>query len=225
MLSAWVIIFMNRIRDYNLYLILSSEYARGKPVLDIARYALTAGVDILQMREKDASVKDLIILGKKLLSLCREFSTPFIVNDNPYLAKRLDADGVHLGQEDIKRYPLFDTQNIIGPDKIIGISTHSIEEFKQANREDFNYIAFGPIFPTKTKDFFLGTDDIEEVLGIAKKPVIFIGGINLTNIGSLLRKGARSIAVIRAITESGNIPAAVESLKNKIRLYKREARV
>jgi len=215
---------MNRIKDRDLYLVLSSEYACGKSVLDIARQAVTAGVDILQMREKNIPEKDLIVFGKNLLSLCREFNIPFIVNDNPYLAKRLNADGVHLGQEDIKRYPLFDTRNIIGPDKIVGISTHSIEEFKQANREDFNYIAFGPIFPTKAKDFFLGTDDIEEVLNIAKKPVMFIGGINLTNIDSLLGKGVRGIALIRAITESGNIPAAVESLKNKIRLYKTEAR-
>ncbi len=207
---------MYTIKDHNLYLVLSSEYAGTKPVLDIARQALTAGVDILQMREKDISEKGLIALGKNLLSLCREFNTPFIVNDNPYLAKRLGADGVHLGQEDIKRYPLFDTRNIIGHGKTIGISTHSIEEFKQANRDDFNYIAFGPIFPTETKDFFLGTDDIEEVLGIAKKPVIFIGGINLTNIDSLLRKGVRNIALIRAITESDNIAAAVESLKTKL---------
>ena len=216
---------MYPVKDCNLYLVLSSEYANRRPVLDIARQAVTAGVDILQMREKDISEKDLIILGKGLLSLCREFDIPFIVNDNPYLAKRLDADGVHLGQEDIKRYPLLTTRNIIGPDKIIGVSTHSIEEFRQANCDDFNYIAFGPIFPTKTKDFFLGTDDIEEVVDIAEKPVIFIGGINLTNIDSLLMKGVRNIAVIRVITESDNITVTVEGLKNKVRLYATEAKV
>ena len=214
---------MYPIKDQNLYLVLSSEYAREKPILDIARQAVTAGVDILQMREKNISEKERIVLGKNLLSICRERKIPFIVNDNPYLAKRLDADGVHLGQEDIKRYPLFNARDIIGQGKIVGISTHSIEEFKKANCEDFDYIAFGPIFPTKTKDFFLGTDDIEEVLNIAKKPVIFIGGINLANIDSLLKKGVRNIALIRAVTESGNIPVVVENLKNKIRLYKTEA--
>ncbi len=216
---------MKRIEDYNLYLVLSSEYANGRPVLDIAKNALDAGVDILQMREKNISERGLIALGKGLLLLCREFNTPFIVNDDPYLARDLNADGLHLGQEDIKRYPLSNARKILGPDKIIGISTHSIEEFKQANSDDFNYIAFGPIFPTKTKDFFLGTDDIKEVLGIAIKPVIFIGGISLANIDFLFRKGVKNIAVIRAITESDNITTAVENLRNKISLYKAESRL
>jgi len=216
---------MKRIEDYNLYLVLSSEYANERPVLDIARNALDAGVDILQMREKNIPEQGLIALGKGLLSLCREFNTPFIVNDDPYLARDLNADGLHLGQEDIKRYPLSNARKILGPDKIIGISTHSIEEFKQANSDDFNYIAFGPIFPTKTKDFFLGTDDIKEVLGIAIKPVIFIGGISLANIDFLFRKGVKNIAVIRAITESDNITTAVENLRNKISLYKAESRL
>ena len=216
---------MNRIEDYNLYLVLSSEYANGRPVLDIARNALAAGVDILQMREKNVPKQALIALGNGLLSLCREFNTLFIVNDDPYLARDLNADGLHLGQEDIKRYPLSNARKILGPDKIIGISTHSIEEFKQANSDDFNYIAFGPIFPTKAKDFFLGIDDIKEVLGIAIKPVIFIGGIDLTNIDSILRKGVRNIAVIRAITESDNITTAVENLRNKISLYRAESRL
>lgn len=216
MLSAWVILFMNRIKDYNLYLVLSSEYAKGRPILDIARQAVAAGVDILQMREKDISEKDLMILGASLLSLCREFNIPFIVNDDPYLAKRLNADGVHLGQEDIKRYPLLSARNIIGPGKTIGISTHSIEEFKQANSEEFDYIAFGPIFPTRTKDYYIGTADINEALDIANKQVVFIGGINLENVDSLLNKGAKNIAAIRAITESDNITVTVESLKHKI---------
>ncbi len=215
---------MYPIKDYNLYLVLSSEYANGRPVLDIARQAVAAGVDILQMREKAMPEKDLITLGKSLLSLCRECNIPFIVNDDPCLAKRLDADGLHLGQEDIKRYPLLSTRNIIGPGKAIGISTHSIEELKQANAEEFDYIAFGPIFPTRTKDYFIGTADVDEVLRIANKPVVFIGGINPENVDSLLNRGAKNIAVIRAITGSDNVTAAAESLKYKIRLSKTEIR-
>jgi len=215
---------MYTVKDYSLYLVLSSEYASGKPVLEIARSALAAGVDILQMREKGRPEDDLMVLGRNLLLLCREFDVPFIVNDNPYLAKNLNADGVHLGQEDIKRYPLSSARKILGPDKIIGISTHSIEEFRRANSEDFDYIAFGPIFPTKTKNYSIGTDDVEQVLSVASKPVIFIGGINLENVDLLLSKGARSIAAIRAVIGSDDITAAVNHFRKQIISCKTEAK-
>ena len=215
---------MYTLKDNSLYLVLSSEYAGGKPVLEIARSALAAGVDILQMREKDMPEDDLMVLGRNLLLLCREFGVPFIVNDNPYLAKNLNADGVHLGQEDIRRCPLFKTRDIIGQGKIIGISTHSIEEFRQANFEDFDYIAFGPIFTTKTKNYSIGTDDVEEVLSVASKPVIIIGGINLENVNLLLSKGARNIAAIRAIIGSDDITAAVNHFRKQIISCKTEAK-
>ncbi len=215
---------MNNIRSYNLYLVLSSEYTNRRPILDVAKQAVVAGVDILQMREKGMSEKDLLTLGKDLLSLCREFNTTFIVNDSPYLARDLNADGVHLGQEDIKRCPLLNARNIIGQGKIIGISTHSIEEFRKANSEDFDYIAFGPIFPTKTKDYCIGADEIDEVLDITSKPVIFIGGINIENVGLLLDKGAKNIAAIRAIVGSDDVAGAIDSFRKKINSYNTEIR-
>jgi thiamine-phosphate pyrophosphorylase len=198
-----------------VYLVLSSEYAGKRPVLEIAGQAIDAGIDILQMREKFLSEKDLMVLGEKLFSLCREKGIPFIVNDNPHTAKALNADGVHLGQEDIKRYSLGYSRSILGRDKIVGISTHSLAEFKIASSQDFDYIAFGPIFPTKTKDYHIGIDDIEEVLRVSSKPVIFIGGINISNIDKLIQKGVKNIAVIRAITEAENIPLAVKTLKKR----------
>ena len=207
---------MNTIKDYTLYLVLSAEYANGRSVLDIAEQALDAGIDMLQMREKALSEENLLALGEKLSCLCRKKSVPFIVNDNPCIAKKLDADGVHLGQEDIKKYTLNNTRDMLGRDKIIGVSTHSLTEFKNANTQALDYIAFGPIFPTKTKDYNIGTDDIEEVLKISNKPVIFIGGINILNIGTLFKKGVKNIAVIRAITESDNVELAVKTLKKAI---------
>jgi thiamine-phosphate pyrophosphorylase len=122
---------------------------------------------------------------------------------------------VHLGQEDIKKYSLNYTRSILGKNKIVGISTHSLAEFKIANSNDFDYIAFGPVFPTKTKDYHIGINDIDEVLKVSSKPVIFIGGINISNIDKLIQKGAKDIAVIRAITESEDIPLAVAELKKR----------
>ena len=212
--------FMKKINDYSLYLVLSSEYIPSKPPLEVAKKALKGGVDILQMREKDLSYDELLILGKELLALCKESNKLFIVNDDPHLVKAIGADGVHLGQEDLKKYPTELTRSIIGDNKIIGISTHSIDQFKEANKKDFDYIAYGPIFFTKTKPYSIGTDDIEKVIAAALKPVIFIGGINLSNIDELLAKGAKNMALIRAITESDDILNKTKALKSKITNYR-----
>jgi thiamine-phosphate pyrophosphorylase len=213
MLIAWVILFMYTIKNHILYFVLSSEYTRENNPLETARQAIDAGIDMLQMREKHLSQDKQILLGKQLLSLCRKRPTPFIVNDNPYLAERINADGVHLGQEDIKQYPLSLTRKILGHKKLIGISTHSVAEFKAAAKQDFNYIAFGPVFSTKTKDYHIGTGDIEELLCISSKPVIFIGGINLLNVQQLREKGVKNIAVIRAIAEADDVASTVKALK------------
>jgi thiamine-phosphate pyrophosphorylase len=198
-----------------IYLVLSSEYARKRDVLDIAEQAIEAGIDMLQIREKSIAEEDLLSLGKKLLCLCRDKGIPFIVNDNPEIAKKIGADGVHLGQEDIKKFPLQYTRSILGKRKIIGISTHSLEQFQTANSQDFNYIAFGPIFPTKTKDYCIGMDGVEEVLSISSKQVIFIGGINTSNVDRLIAKGAGNIAVIRAIMEADDIKLSIKKIQGR----------
>jgi thiamine-phosphate pyrophosphorylase len=207
---------MGKIKDRNLYLVLSEECGRGRSSAEIARLAIAGGVDILQMREKDLSLSELTGRGIELGRICKEAGVKFIVNDDPVLAKKVNADGVHLGQEDLKKHSLKKTRELVGSDKIIGVSTHSIEQFKKANAEDFDYIAFGPIFPTKTKDYFIGTGDVETVLKSAKNPVVFIGGINLDNVDDLLKKGAKNIALIRAILEEADIKKAAENFKAKL---------
>jgi thiamine-phosphate pyrophosphorylase len=196
--------------ENNLYLVLTEEYCI-KPVTQVAIEAIDAGVDCLQMREKSKSKEELLELGLKLKALCKNI--PFIVNDNPYLAAELNADGVHLGQEDFVKYP---DVRIIMDKKIVGLSTHCLEEVKRANDLDVDYIAFGPIFKTKTKDYSIGASAVEEVLNIAVKPVVFIGGINGDNIDSLTKLGVNNIAVIRAIAQSSDIGVSVKKLKSKM---------
>ncbi len=200
-------------KSKNLYLVLTSDCCGGRDPLHVAKEALKAGVDILQMREKNKSRPELLSFGKKLSHLCRESGALFIVNDDPLLAQELEADGVHLGQEDLLIYPLTETRRLLGRDKLIGLSTHSLEQFKKANEQDFDYLAFGPVFPTKTKDYFIGTNDLEEVLKIALKPVVLIGGITLCNIPELTSRKVRNIAMIRAITEATDIAQAVRQFK------------
>lgn len=204
---------MRKIRDHSLYLVITEEYGRGRSALEIAEAAIAGGVDIVQMREKNKPREELVKLGEKLCRLCKDRNTLFIVNDDPSIARELDADGVHLGQNDAARYTIKKARKTLGRDKIIGLSTHSIEEFTLANGGDCDYIAFGPIFKTKTKDYFLGTDDIEKVVRAASKPVFFIGGINLSNIRNILRKGAKNIALIRGIAEAEDIVFRTRAFK------------
>lgn len=207
---------MNKIKDYGLYLVISEEYSDGRSAIEIARSAIKGGVDIIQMREKKKTAAELYALGKSLSSLCKASHVTFIVNDDPMLAKEVDADGVHLGQEDIKLFSLEMSRRLLGHKKIIGVSTHSLEQFKEANEKDFDYIAFGPVFRTEIKDQYAGTDDIDKILKIASKPVIFIGGITLSNMDELTQKGARHISLIRGIVQSPDIEEAAKNFRKKL---------
>ena len=203
-------------KSKNLYLVLCSDCCRGGDPLDVAKEALLAGVDILQMREKNMSRPELLSFGKKLFRLCRESGALFIVNDDPLLAAELEADGVHLGQEDLLRFPLKETRRLLGREKIIGLSTHSPDQFIKANEQDFDYLAFGPVFPTKTKDYHIGTKDLSGVLKLASKPVMVIGGITKANVSELAALKVQNIAMIRALSEAENINAAVRYFREVI---------
>jgi len=211
------------IKDNSLYLVTGEECSSGRSTTEVVKSALAGGVDIVQMREKGRSKEELLSLGAELAGLCGEYNAVFIVNDDPYIARDCGADGVHLGQEDMLAYPIARTREIMGPGGIIGVSTHSYDQFTAANGADVDYIAFGPIFPTKTKDYFIGADDIETVMAEAVKPVVFVGGINEDNIGEILDRGGKNIAVIREITQAEDITAKVRRLKRIINAEKGKA--
>ena len=210
-------------KDHSLYLVTGEETSSGRSTEEVVKSALAGGVDIVQMREKNLSTEELILRGNKLSKICNKNNAVFIVNDDPFLAKAVGACGVHLGQEDILEFPIEKTRQIIGKEKIIGISTHSLEQFKTANTFDVDYIAFGPLFPTKTKDYCIGIDEVETVISLALKPVVFIGGINSDNIKKVLGAGGRNIAVIRSITQADDIESQVKFLKKIINDHKKGA--
>lgn len=207
---------MRTIRDRSLYLVITEEFAAGRTACEIAERACAGGVDIVQMREKYKPVHELAELGTKLAAICRKAGALFIVNDDPMLALRVGADGVHLGQEDAGRFPIEQARDALGPGRLIGLSASSREEFEKANSADIDYIGYGPIFPTKLKDNHVGTGDIEYVMGGARRPVFFIGGIQLTNIDDILRRGGRNVALVRGITESPDIEASARQFKTKL---------
>ncbi|MCP4650888.1 MAG: thiamine phosphate synthase [PVC group bacterium] len=199
----------------NLYLVLTSSYRNDLNPVEIAALAIEGGVDVLQMREKQLSREELITLGRQYRTLCHRTGTIYIVNDNPELAVEVDADGVHMGQEDLKAIGIAEIRDIVGK-RMIGVSTHSLEQFRIANEEDLDYIAFGPLFETKTKDYSIGLDEVATVLKEAKKPIVFIGGINLDNIDSVLSLGAQNIALISAIMQAQDIKLQAQLFKRKI---------
>jgi thiamine-phosphate diphosphorylase len=160
--------------------------------------ALRAGVRCVQYRDKDRSRRKIYEEADRLRRLTREFNAVFIVNDYVDIALSVDADGVHLGQDDL---PIKEARKIMGREKIIGISTHSLEQAVIAEQEGADYIGFGPVFHTITKDAGSpkGTDILRGIKRHVQIPVVAIGGINIENVRSVFDTGIDAVAVASAI--------------------------
>ena len=170
---------------------------------DMIIRSLKAGVIWVQYRDKERSRREVYDTAVKLRKVTKDFEAVFIINDYPDIALAVDADGVHLGQDDL---PIMESRKIMGEDKIIGISTHSLEQAMDAERDGADYIAFGPIFHTMTKDAGSprGIEMLCEIKRQVYVPVVAIGGINLENIKLVLDTGVDAVAVASAIL-SGDI--------------------
>jgi thiamine-phosphate pyrophosphorylase len=195
-------------RTCRLCLITDSELGRGLSHFDIARQALEGGAPMIQLRDKRAGLRELLPQARHIARLCRERGACFIVNDRLDLALAAGADGVHLGQEDL---PLAAARAALGRGKIIGISTHSLEQAIRAAEGGADYLGIGPIFPTATKSTgyaALGCGAIQQVLARVDLPLVAIGGITLSNAAAVIRAGAAGVAVISGIVGAEDISAA-----------------
>ncbi len=183
---------------------------------DMTFKVLMNGVHWIQYREKERSRREIYKGAAKLRRLTRDYNAVFIVNDFADIATCVNADGVHLGQDDL---PLKEARKIMGRDKIIGISTHSIEQAIEAERNGADYIGFGPVFHTMTKDAGKpkGTDTLQEVKKQVNIPVVAIGGISLENIESVLQTGVDAVAVASSILKGDiedNVKRFMDYIKN-----------
>ncbi|VVM08450.1 thiamine-phosphate pyrophosphorylase [Methylacidimicrobium cyclopophantes] len=171
-----------------------------------AREMVAGGVDVLQLRAKNREPESLEPLARSLRELTDSAGTLFLVNDWPLLARRVDADGVHLGQEDL---PIAEARKILAATQLIGKSTHSMEQALAAEREGADYIAVGPIFATPTKPEVepVGLPLIREVRGRLRKPFFCIGGIRKENLRKVLESGADRVVMVSAILRSADIEA------------------
>ena len=206
---------MNKKKIECLYLILDQRYAK-RDIVSIAAEAIEGGVDVIQYREKVLSTRDALNIAKRLRDLTEKCGGIFIVNDDPALALAVDADGVHLGQGDI---PVNIARKILGKGKIIGLSTHSIEDAAGAVSLGVDYIGFGPIFPSKTKMVAspLGINAIGAIRDTVPLPIIAIGGIDQSNVKDVIKGGADGAAVISSILSATDIKEAVSEFKKRIR--------
>jgi len=204
----------NRGKIGGLYLILDQQYT-NRDIVSIAIEAAEAGVDVIQYREKVLPKKGALSVAKRLREVTEEAGVMFIVNDDPALALGAGADGVHLGQEDI---PVDVARRILGRNKVIGISTHSIEEALDAGRLDVDYIGFGPIFHSVTKRVTSphGLEGVRRIRGSVSMPVIAIGGIDQGNVSAVIGAGADGVAVISAVLSAPDVKKAVSELKEGI---------
>ena len=198
-----------------LYAILDLGYVAPANAVDVTRFLLDGGADILQLRAKGHDRDTIRRVAESLMPICRETGVPFILNDFPDLAGLLDADGVDIGQDDGS---LADARAIIGPGKIIGRSTHSPDQASVALAEGFDYIGFGPLFPTPTKlgRPGIGLRDIaamEREVG-SQIPAFCIGGIKRENLTTVLAAGAKRVVIVSDLLTAGDITAATREARN-----------
>lgn len=176
---------------------------------------LRGGVDIVQLREKDLG--DDVRRGDAalMIAICRDFNVPFIMNDSPDLALSSGADGVHVGQEDVD---VAHCRALLGPDALIGLSTHSRAEFDAALPENANYFSAGPIIETPTKPGRDGTGVDYAVTSARRsdRPVFVTGGVNVDNVRELVRAGVRHFVVVRALTLAADPESTARRLRDEL---------
>jgi thiamine-phosphate pyrophosphorylase len=207
--------------NFDLYVITDETIAGGRSPAEIARQAVLGGADIIQLRDKCRSCAELIPVGREITAVTRKAGAVFIVNDRLDVAVACGADGVHLGQDDLR----VDTaRQLAPPGFIIGVSVGTVEEAREAEREGADYLALSPTFSTASKYNAgpgHGLDRLREIRRAVSLPLVAIGGINRQNAGDVIAAGADGIAVISAVVGSPDITAAARELKDLVRESKR----
>ncbi len=200
--------------DVRLYVIISSGLSK-KPVLETLQEVIQGGADAVQLREKTMSDGEFLALAKEFRRITSQSKILFIVNDRAEIAKKVDADGLHIGQSDLT---IHRARKIIGYDRILGVSTHTIVQARKAQLEGADYISVGPLFPTITKDYEppVGLDYLKEVKREITIPFVAIGAINHENLNEILLAGGLRVAICSAIICSNDILHTTRSFKAQI---------
>jgi thiamine-phosphate pyrophosphorylase len=203
----------SKLKLVHFYGIVDLGYVAAENAILVARSLLDGGAGIIQLRAKGIGLDEIRNLAKQLLPICREKGVPFIVNDYPAIALEVGADGVHIGQDDGS---LSDVRELVGEGMIVGRSTHSAEQAKEALLEGFDYIGFGPLFPTPTKvgrpGIGMGNVRLVQSTVGQEIPVFCIGGIRRDNLEQVQRAGAQRVVVVSDVLRAENVMEATREI-------------
>lgn len=204
--------------DLSLYLVTDRSLSYGRDLEWIVLEAVKGGVTMVQLREKDCTTRDFIKLAVRLKQKLEPYRVPLIINDRADVALAADADGLHIGQSDM---PYEIARKLLGYDKIIGLSVENMEQARQANLLDVDYIGISPVFGTQTKKDIahpFGLEGVKEVTSFTNHPTVAIGGVNSSNAADIVSAGANGIAVVSAICSATSPKDAAKELIEKVKL-------
>ncbi len=207
----------------HLCVITDPKLAPGRDHVAIAAAALAGGADMIQLRDKAGDLRELLPQARAIQALCRSHGAIFIVNDRLDLALAAEADGVHVGQEDL---PAEAARRLLPPGRILGVSTHTREQAEAACLAGADYIGFGPMFPTGTKDTGYtprGLEGLRDVRAAISLPILAIGGITLETVEGVIAAGATAPAVISAIVAVPDIAGAAAAFRERVAAAKARA--
>jgi thiamine-phosphate pyrophosphorylase len=200
-----------------LHVLTDTELQSRFAHLELTKMAIEGGADTIQFRQKTGATREMIEICREMKRLCEDAQVTFIVNDRVDVAIASDADGVHLGQDD---FPIPLARKLLGEARIIGGSAVTLEEAQECLTEGADYIGFGPVYPTTSKDDagpVTGVALLEEVVKVVSIPIIAIGGVTAENTPEVIRAGARGIAVISAVCCQENPEQATRDLSQALR--------
>lgn len=202
--------------SYDLYVVTDPTLSHGRSHPEVVRAAIRGGATLIQFREKDNNTRALIDAGNALRAVTREAGVPLVVNDRLDIALVVDADGGHVGQEDMPAAP---ARRLIGPDRILGVSATSLAQALQAERDGADYLGVGPIFPTGSKADAappMGLEGLSAVTARVRIPVVAIGEVSLENVEAVVGAGADGVAVISAVVGAPDVEEAARLLRARV---------
>ena len=201
-----------RKEDLILYAVTDRTWLNGRSLLSQVREALEGGATFVQLREKHLDREQIMKAAEQIGALCRQYKVPFVVNDDVEIALKTGADGVHVGQDDMEAG---DVRAMIGPDKILGVTAHTVEQALRAQERGADYLGVGAAFPTGSKDdtSVISHETLREICSAVDIPVVGIGGISMDNVMALRGSGISGIAVISAVFAKEDVRKAAAALR------------
>lgn len=195
-----------------LYLVTDRPLSLGRPIEEIVMEAVAGGVTMVQLREKEAPTGEFVTLAKSLKALLAPLGVPLIINDRVDVALAADADGVHIGQSDMSYE---DARQLLGGDKIIGLSVENFDDLAVANTLDVDYVGISPVYGTPTKSDTaepFGLEGLRKAVAMSVHPTVAIGGMNASTIGEVMAAGTDGVAVVSAICSAPSPRKAAQEL-------------